>query len=58
MPRQTAPIAEAIDILKFHNYCSERRNDATLPSDWYLIWPREEVDRMEKQYQEEVGSGR
>lgn len=53
----TATIAQVIDILKYANYRSERRNDATLPSDWCLIWPKEEVEQMERKYQEEVGNG-
>jgi len=49
----TASVAEAIDILKYHNYYWSRKYEGTLPSDWYIVWPKEEVDRMEKMYQEE-----
>ena len=50
----TATVAEAIDILKYHNYQWSRKHEGTMPSDWYLIWGKVEVDGMERRYQEEV----
>ena len=52
----TATIAEVIDILTYINYRHNRRLDATMPSDWKLIYGADVVDEMERKYQEEVAS--
>ncbi len=49
-----ATIAEVIDKLTYINYKHNRKNDATMPTDWYPIYGRAMVFAMEKQYQEEL----
>ena len=50
----TATFAELIDILTYINYCHNRRHNATMPSDWKLIYGADMVNEMERKYQEEA----
>ena len=54
MPQAT--VAQLIDKLTYINYKHNRRLDATMPSDWKLIYGAEMVDEMERKYQEEVAN--
>ena len=54
MSVSTTTVREVIDRLTYINYRHNRRLDATMPSDWKFIYGAEMVDRMEREYQEEV----
>jgi len=53
MPRRTAPIAEAIDVLNYATYKHSRDKEGSTPDDSYLALDKSKVNQMEKRYQEE-----
>jgi len=58
MQRRTASPAEIVDVMAYSHYRYNRKHFPASPEivreDWYPIYGIEMVDRMEKQYQEEV----
>jgi len=57
MPRQTASPAEIVDVVAYSHYRYNRKHFPapleTVKEDWYPMYGKKMVDRMERKYQEE-----
>lgn len=56
MPRRTGSPVEIVDRVNYACYKHNRRR-GVIQEDFYLIWSKIMVDRMEEQYQKEVANG-